>query len=110
MTVRVRKTKVIATLGPACDDVGILAQMIHAGMNVARLNFSHGTPDEHAARLDRLARACERAGRTVATMLDTRGGGGGDFEGGGPSRGGVGGGPETGGAGPSGDLDDEIPF
>jgi pyruvate kinase len=70
---RVRKTKVIATLGPACDDVGVLAGMIGAGMDVARLNFSHGSPHEHRARLDRLAEACERTGRTVATMLDTRG-------------------------------------
>ncbi len=73
MNQRIRKTKVIATLGPACDDVGVLAQMIHAGMNVARLNFSHGDPAEHEARLDRLAQACERTGRPVATMLDTRG-------------------------------------
>ncbi|NNL68263.1 MAG: pyruvate kinase [Myxococcales bacterium] len=70
---RIRQTKLIATLGPACDDVAILAQMIHAGMNVARLNFSHGSHAEHEARLARLAQACERAGRTVATMLDTRG-------------------------------------
>lgn len=73
MSPRIRKTKVIATLGPACDDVGVLAQMIHAGMNVARLNFSHGTHDEHAERLERLKHASERAGRPIATMLDTRG-------------------------------------
>jgi pyruvate kinase len=70
---RVRKTKVIATLGPACDDVDVLVRMIAAGMNVARLNFSHGTPAEHEKRLQRLAQACRRTGRTVATMLDTRG-------------------------------------
>jgi pyruvate kinase len=70
---RIRKTKLIATLGPACDDVGVLAEMIHAGMNVARLNFSHGTPEEHEQRLERLQHACERTGTTVATMLDTRG-------------------------------------
>ena len=70
---RVRKTKVIATLGPACDGVDVLARMIEAGMNVARLNFSHGSPAEHAGRLERLREACRRAGQTVATMLDTRG-------------------------------------
>jgi len=70
---RVRKTKVIATLGPACDDVGILAAMIEAGMNVARLNFSHGDAAEHEGRLARLREACERTGTEVATMLDTRG-------------------------------------
>ena len=73
MTRRVRKTKVIATLGPACDEIGILVAMIEAGMNVARLNFSHGSPAEHERRLDRLAEACRKTGRTVATMLDTRG-------------------------------------
>ncbi len=70
---RVRKTKVVATLGPACDDLNVLCAMVEAGMNVARLNFSHGGPDEHEARLARLAEACRRTGRTVATMLDTRG-------------------------------------
>ncbi len=72
-SLRVRKTKVIATLGPACDEPGVLTAMIEAGMNVARLNFSHGNPAEHQKRLERLARACARTGRTVATMLDTRG-------------------------------------
>jgi pyruvate kinase len=70
---RVRKTKVIATLGPACDDVATLVAMIDCGMNVARLNFSHGSPAEHEGRLDRLAEACRKTERTVATMLDTRG-------------------------------------
>lgn len=68
-----RKTKVIATLGPACDDVETLVEMIGAGMNVARLNFSHGSPEEHEARLARLGQAIEKTGRMVATMLDTRG-------------------------------------
>ena len=69
----VRKTKVIATLGPACDDVGVLSAMIEAGMDVARLNFSHGNAADHEARLARLSQACQQTGRTVATMLDTRG-------------------------------------
>ncbi|MEE2672146.1 MAG: pyruvate kinase [Myxococcota bacterium] len=73
MTRRVRKTKVIATLGPACDEVSTLVAMIEAGMDVARLNFSHGSPAEHEGRLDRLAEACRKTGRSVATMLDTRG-------------------------------------
>jgi len=72
-SLRIRKTKVIATLGPACDDLNVLCAMIEAGMNVARLNFSHGDPAQHEARLARLAEACRRTGRTVATMLDTRG-------------------------------------
>jgi len=46
-----RKTKIIATIGPACDDVDTLSRMIQGGMNVARLNLSHGTFDEHGARV-----------------------------------------------------------
>ena len=70
---RVRKTKVIATLGPACDEVDVLAAMIEGGMNVARLNFSHGSAQEHEQRLERLEQARRRTGQMVATMLDTRG-------------------------------------
>ena len=70
---RVRKTKVIATLGPACDEVDVLAAMIEGGMNVARLNFSHGSPQEHQQRLERLEQARRRTGQMVATTLDTRG-------------------------------------
>ena len=45
-----RKTKIIATLGPATEDAGVIQELIERGMNVARFNFSHGTHDEHAAR------------------------------------------------------------
>ena len=68
-----RKTKLIATLGPACDRAETLEAMILAGMNVARLNMSHGTPDEHRTRLELLRRVSEQLGAKVATMLDTRG-------------------------------------
>ena len=47
-----RKTKIVCTLGPATDGEGMLREMMLAGMNVARFNFSHGTHDEHRARLD----------------------------------------------------------
>ena len=47
-----RKTKIVCTLGPSTDREGILREMIQAGMNVARFNFSHGTHAEHKARLD----------------------------------------------------------
>jgi pyruvate kinase len=70
---RLRKTKVIATIGPACDDVRILERMIQSGMNVARLNFSHGTPDEHHQRVQRLREASANAGAAIAVMVDTRG-------------------------------------
>ncbi len=68
-----RKTKVIATIGPACDDEDTLAAMIAAGMNVARLNFSHGDLETHAERLERVRRVAERVGANVGAMVDTRG-------------------------------------
>ena len=49
-----RKTKIVCTLGPATDREGVLRQMLQAGMNVARFNFSHGSYDEHQRRLDQL--------------------------------------------------------
>ena len=68
-----RKTKIIATVGPACDDVEILTRMIQSGMNVARLNLSHGNFDEHGARVQRIREAASAAGSRVAIMIDTRG-------------------------------------
>ncbi len=65
-----RLTKIVCTLGPASDDIGVISKMVRAGMDVARLNFSHGTPEEHEARLDRLRKVAARAGRTVAVMQD----------------------------------------
>jgi len=70
---RVRKTKLIATIGPASDSEDTLAAMIRAGMNVARLNFSHGSHEEHAARLQRIRRLSRELGANVAVMLDTKG-------------------------------------
>lgn len=66
-------TKIVATIGPASDAPGTLDAMIEAGMDVARLNFSHGSPTEHAARLARVREAGRRCGTTLAVMLDTRG-------------------------------------
>jgi len=68
-----RKTKIIATVGPACDDVKTLTRMIQSGMNVARLNLSHGTFDEHAARVQCIREAAGVAGTRIAIMIDTRG-------------------------------------
>ncbi|MCP4046535.1 MAG: pyruvate kinase [Gammaproteobacteria bacterium] len=73
MKSRFRKTKIIATIGPACDDVSILTQMIRSGMNVARLNLSHGNFEEHTERVERIRQAASKAGRRVAIMIDTRG-------------------------------------
>lgn len=68
-----RKTKVIATIGPACDSVPTLEAMIRAGMNVARLNFSHGTHEEHARRLAALREAAANLDASIAILLDTKG-------------------------------------
>ena len=68
-----RKTKIICTIGPACDSEEVLEQMCRAGMNVARLNFSHGTHDEHRARIARICAVRERLGLPIAIMLDTKG-------------------------------------
>ncbi|MCZ6784237.1 MAG: pyruvate kinase [Proteobacteria bacterium] len=70
---RIRKTKLVATIGPACDSPEAIKAMIRAGMNVARLNFSHGTHEEHRKRLERIREAVLELGANVATMLDTKG-------------------------------------
>lgn len=54
MSPNFRRTKILATLGPATDTPGVLAQIIEAGVNVVRLNFSHGTPEQHAERVARV--------------------------------------------------------
>jgi len=68
-----RKTKIVCTLGPATDQEGVLREMMRAGMNVARFNFSHGSHAEHGARLDQLKKLREELDLPVAAMLDTRG-------------------------------------
>ena len=70
---RIRKTKVVATLGPACDSPETLQAMIRGGMNVARLNFSHGSHEDHRKRLETLRQAAAALGANVAVMLDTKG-------------------------------------
>ena len=68
-----RKTKIVCTLGPATDGEGMLREMMLAGMNVARFNFSHGTHDEHRARLDAVKKLRGELYLPVAAMLDTKG-------------------------------------
>ena len=68
-----RRTKIVCTVGPASDPVEILSKMIAAGMNVARLNFSHGTHEEHARRVEAVRRAAGELGTIVGIMLDTKG-------------------------------------
>lgn len=67
------KTKIVCTLGPACEQKETLAGLIRAGMNIARLNFSHGTHDEHRTRILKLREVAEEMNANVAVMLDTRG-------------------------------------
>ncbi|MEQ1595092.1 MAG: pyruvate kinase [Casimicrobium sp.] len=68
-----KATKIVATLGPASDTVEIIAAMIEAGCDVFRLNFSHGTPEDHAGRASRVREAAARVGREVAIMGDLQG-------------------------------------
>lgn len=68
-----RKTKIICTIGPACEDEETLTKMCMAGMNVARLNFSHGTHEEHKKKIELIKMVRERLGLPIAIMLDTKG-------------------------------------
>ncbi len=68
-----KKTKIICTVGPSTDDVALLCQMMHAGMDLARFNFSHGSHAEHELRLRLVREAAAVAGKIVATVADTRG-------------------------------------
>lgn len=68
-----RKTKIVSTIGPASESVEKLTDLINAGMNVARLNFSHGDFDEHGARIKNIREAAAATGETVAILLDTKG-------------------------------------
>src|SRR3954471_13847800 len=68
-----RRTKIVATIGPASSEHDVLARMIEAGMDVARLNFSHGTAENHAEMAQRVRAAAGSAGRPVAIMQDLPG-------------------------------------
>ena len=68
-----KKTKIICTLGPASENEETLSKMIDAGMNVARLNFSHGTHEEHAKKIDTIKRVREKKKVPLPLMLDTKG-------------------------------------
>ena len=68
-----RRTKIVATLGPATDAPGRIEQLVLAGMNVARVNFSHATHDEHRRRIAAVRAVAESTGREVAIMVDLQG-------------------------------------
>lgn len=68
-----RKTKIVCTIGPASEAPETLEKLIEAGMNVARLNFSHGSHEEHEARINLIREAAEKVGKPVGILLDTKG-------------------------------------
>lgn len=68
-----RKTKIICTIGPASSDEETLVRMCRSGMNVARLNFSHGTHEDHGEKIELIQRVREKLGLPIAIMLDTKG-------------------------------------
>ena len=68
-----RKTKIVCTIGPASSDPQVFADMCRAGLNVARLNFSHGTHEEQQKKIDMIKAVREELGLPIAIMLDTKG-------------------------------------
>ena len=68
-----RRTKIVATLGPASSDKQTLARMIEAGLDVVRMNFSHGTAKEHAQRVELVRELARKAGRSVGVLVDLQG-------------------------------------
>ncbi len=68
-----RKTKIVCTIGPACENEETITQMCLAGMNVARLNFSHNTHEDHQNRIELVKKVRKKLGLPVAIMLDTKG-------------------------------------
>lgn len=68
-----RRTKIVSTIGPASESVEMLSALFEKGVNVARLNFSHGTYEDHAARIRNIREASKKTGKMVAIMLDIKG-------------------------------------
>ncbi|MDQ0858109.1 pyruvate kinase [Bacillus sp. V2I10] len=68
-----RKTKIVCTIGPASESVEKLTQLMEAGMNVSRLNFSHGDFEEHGARIKNIREASGKLNKDIAILLDTKG-------------------------------------
>ena len=70
---KIRFAKIVATLGPSSADEDILREMIQAGMDVARLNFSHGTHEDHASKVKLLRKLSQELGKPVAILQDLQG-------------------------------------
>ncbi|MDY6921164.1 MAG: pyruvate kinase [Pseudomonadota bacterium] len=69
----IRRTKIVATVGPACDSSEMLSTLVRAGVDVFRLNFSHGTAEHHRTVAERIRAVAEEAGKSVATLVDLQG-------------------------------------
>ena len=68
-----KKTKIVCTIGPSSESPEIIEDLIKNGMNVARLNFSHGTHEEHLAKMKTIRKVRRKLNRPIAIMLDTKG-------------------------------------
>lgn len=68
-----RNTKIVCTIGPASESPEMLEKLMNEGMNVARLNFSHGDHEEHAARIRNIREVAKKLDKTVGILLDTKG-------------------------------------
>jgi len=68
-----RRTKIVATLGPASSDAKTLTRMIDAGLDVVRMNFSHGSADEHRKRVNLVRNLARKAGRAIGVLVDLQG-------------------------------------
>ena len=73
MDLQLRRTKIIATLGPATDAPGMLQRILEEGVDVVRLNLSHGAPEDHQRRADEVRAAAAALGREVAILADLQG-------------------------------------
>ncbi|MGM0413108.1 MAG: pyruvate kinase, partial [Pseudomonadota bacterium] len=68
-----RRTKIVATLGPATDDPKMIDRIIEAGVDLVRINFSHGEPDDHRERVERVRNRARAHGRQVGVLADLQG-------------------------------------
>src|SRR3569832_97724 len=68
-----RRTKIVCTMGPACDSVDILKDMMNEGMNVARLNMAHGELEDHSDRIAKIRAAVAATGANVSILMDIKG-------------------------------------
>ena len=68
-----RRTKIVCTIGPATNSIEMLTKLVRSGMNVARLNFSHGTHEYHKETLERIKRVRRTENAPIAILLDTKG-------------------------------------